>query len=46
MVLFRNPHHDFADEVMELIKNQILAQSTIAAQTNAISQNVLSLLAA
>ena len=48
MVLFRNPHHDFADEVMELTKNQILAQSTIAmlAQANAISQNILSLLAA
>ena len=48
MVLFRNPHHDFADEAMELTKNQILVQSatTMLAQANAISQNILSLLAA
>ena len=39
---------DFAAEAMELTKNQILAQSATAmlAQANAISQNILSLLAA
>ena len=37
---------DFAADATELAKQQILAQSATAAQASAISQNILSLIAA